>query len=63
MSLRKVVSGGGEDGVGGVAAGPGEEVSAHGVLGLGVADDGLDGRAPAELALDGVVAPRLWPEI
>jgi hypothetical protein len=34
----EVVSGGGEDGVGGVAVGSGEVISAHAVLGLGVAD-------------------------
>ena len=31
-----------------------EKVSGHAVFGLGVADDGLDGRAPAEFAPDGV---------
>ena len=50
----EVVAGGGEDGVGGVAEGALEEVAAHAVLSLGVADDGLNGRAAAEFALDGV---------
>jgi hypothetical protein len=39
----EVVAGGGEDGVGGVAVGSGEVVSAHAVLGLGVANDRFDG--------------------
>lgn len=46
--------GGGEDGVGGVADGVGEEVSAHAVIGLGVADHRLDGGAALHLALDGL---------
>ena len=49
----EVVACGGEDGVGGVAMGAGEIVSAHAVLGLGVTDDRFDRRAAAELALDG----------
>ena len=55
MIANCTVYGGGEDGVGGVAVGAFEEVAAHAVLGLGVADDGFDGRAPAQFALDGVV--------
>jgi hypothetical protein len=35
----EVVAGGGEDGVGGVAVGPGEVVSAHPMLGIGVTDE------------------------
>ena len=34
--------------------GPGEIVSAHAVLGLGVSDDGFDRRAAAEFAFDGL---------
>jgi hypothetical protein len=59
----KVVAGGGEDGVGGVAVGAFEEVAAHAVLALGLADDGFDGRASPQFALDGVVTRRLWPAI
>jgi hypothetical protein len=43
----EVVAGGGEDGVGGVAAPESEIVAAHAVLGLEMADDGLDGGARA----------------
>ena len=50
----EVVAGGGENGVGGVALGSGEIVSAHAVLGLGVADDRFDRRAAAEFAVDGL---------
>jgi hypothetical protein len=59
----EVVAGGGEHGVGGVALDAFEEVASHAVVALGVADDGLDGRAPAQVAFDGVVTPRFWPEI
>ena len=48
----EVVAGGGEDGVDGVAGGMGEMVAAHAVLGLEMADDGLDGGAAPGLALD-----------
>jgi len=48
----EVVADGGEDGVIGVAAPEPEIVAAHAVLGLEVADDGLDGRSPSHLALD-----------
>ena len=48
----EVVAGGGEDGVGGVAAGEPEIVAAHAVLGLEMADDGLDGGPAAQFALD-----------
>ena len=44
----EIVSGGGEDGVGGVAMGAGEIVWAHAMFGLGVADDRFDRRAAAE---------------
>ena len=50
----EVVSGGGEDGVGGVAVGSGEVISAHAVLGLGVSDDRFDCRSAAEFAFDGL---------
>jgi hypothetical protein len=50
----EVVAGGGENGVGGVAIGPSEIVSAHAVLGLGVSDHGLDRGAAAQLAFDGL---------
>ena len=50
----EVVACGGEDGVCGVAVDPGEIVSAHTMLGLGVTDDGFDCRAAAELAFDGL---------
>ena len=43
-----------EDGIGGVAAGSPEEVAAHSVVAFGVADDGFDRRAPAQVAFDGV---------
>jgi hypothetical protein len=48
----KVVAGGGEHGVDGVAAGMGEVIAAHVVVLLEVADDGLDGGPPLEFALD-----------
>jgi hypothetical protein len=48
----KVVAGGGEDGVGGVAVGSGEIVSAPAVLCLGVADDRFDRRPAAEFTFD-----------
>jgi hypothetical protein len=50
----EVVAGGGEDGVGGVAVGSGEVVSAHAVLRLRVADDRFDGGTAAQLAFDGL---------
>ena len=48
----EVVSGGGEHGIDGVAAGMGEIVAAHAVVFLEVADHGLDGGPSFELALD-----------
>jgi len=42
----EVASGGGEDGVAGVALRMGEEVAAHSVLGLQMADDRTRGAAP-----------------
>jgi hypothetical protein len=48
----EVVSGGGENGVGGVALCVGEEVAAHSVVGLQMADDRLDGGATPQFALD-----------
>ncbi len=51
---REVVAGGGEDGVGGVAVRAFEEVASQPVLVLGVADDGFDRRAAAQVAFDGV---------
>ena len=42
------------DGVGGVAMGAGEIVSANTMIGLGVTDDRFDRRAAAESALDGL---------
>ena len=50
----EVVAGGGKDGVGGVAVGPGEIVSAHAMLGFGVSDDRFDRRAAGEFAFDGL---------
>lgn len=49
----EVVAGGGQDGIDGVALPAGEVVAAHPMLGLDVADDGLDGGAAAHLARDG----------
>ena len=43
----EVIAGGGEDGVGGVAGGVGEVVATHAVLGLEMADAGLDRGAAA----------------
>ena len=48
----KVVAGGGEHGVDGVAAGVGEVVATHAMMFLEMADDGLNGGTPFELALD-----------
>jgi hypothetical protein len=50
----EVVASGGEDGVGGGAVGSGEVVSAHAVLGLGVANDRFDRGAAAEFVFDGL---------
>jgi len=49
----EVVAGGGEDGVAAVAVAALEIVPVHAVLGLDVADDGLDGGAALHLAADG----------
>lgn len=49
----EVIAGCGEDGVDAVAEAPLEIVAVHAVLGLDVADDGLDGRATLHLAADG----------
>jgi len=48
----EVVASGGEDGVAGVALPVPEIVAAHTVLGLEMADDGLDGGSAAQFALD-----------
>src|SRR5262249_58208625 len=48
----KVVAGGGEHGVDGVAAGMGEVIAAHAVVFLEVAADGLNGGTPFEFGLD-----------
>src|SRR3546814_17033428 len=53
----EVVAGGGEDGVGVVAVAALEIVALHAVLGLDVADDGLDGGAPFHLSADGLGDP------
>src|SRR5271165_6759467 len=45
----EVVAGGGEDGVGGVAVGPGEIVSTHAMLGLGVSDSTAERRRSSRL--------------
>ena len=49
----EVVAGGGENGVDAVALGALEIVATHAVLGLEMADDGLDGGAAFHLAPDG----------
>src|SRR5712671_3530929 len=49
----EVVAGRGEDGVDAVACAAFEIVAVHAVLGLDVADDGLDSRATLHLAADG----------
>jgi hypothetical protein len=48
----EVVAGRREDGVIGIAMAVPEVVAAHPVLGFEMADDGLDGGAPSQLALD-----------
>ena len=48
----EAVSDGGQDGVGGVAVAVPEIVAGHSMLGLEMADDRLDGGAPAQLAFD-----------
>ena len=48
----EVVSGGGKDGVVGVAGGMREVVAAHAMLGLEMADARLDGGAAAQVAFD-----------
>jgi len=55
----KVVAGGGEHGVDGVAAGVGKVIAAHAVMFLEMADDGLNGGTPVELALD--LRREAWP--
>lgn len=48
----EVEADGGEDRVGAVAVATSEMIAAHTVLGLQVADDGLDGGATSHLAAD-----------
>lgn len=50
----EVVADRGEDGVNGIAAGMGEVISLHSVIGFEMADDWLDGGSSFELALDGL---------
>jgi hypothetical protein len=57
----KVVAGGGEHGVDGVAAGMGKVISAHAVVYLEVADDGLDGARRLNSRLICGVTRRFWP--
>src|SRR3546814_11743027 len=57
----EVVAGGGEDGVGVVAVAALEIVALHAVLGLEVADDGLVGGEPFNLAADGLGDPGHMP--
>ncbi len=45
----------GEHGIGGIDVPALEEVAVHVAVGLEVADDGLDGRTPAQLLLDDAV--------
>jgi hypothetical protein len=59
----EVVAGGGEDGVGGVALGPGEVVSAHAMLGLGVSDNRPTAERRRNSRLMVSVTRRLGPEI
>ena len=54
QQTAEVVAGGGEQGVDGVAFGALEIVAVYAVVRFGVADDGLDRRASAQIALDGV---------
>ena len=53
QQAAEVVSGGGEDGVDGIAGAVGEEVPVHAVVGLAMADDRLDAGAAFELPSDG----------
>ena len=48
----EVVADGGQDGVDGVALAMSGVVATHSMFGLEMADDGLRGGAPAQLALD-----------
>jgi hypothetical protein len=48
----EVIAGGGEHGIGGVAACVGEVIAAHAAMFFEMADDGLNGGTPFELALD-----------
>lgn len=50
----EVVSDGGEDGIDGVAAGMGEVIAVHSVVGFEMADDGFDGGSSFELTFDGL---------
>ena len=47
----EVIAGGGEHGIDGVAACVGEVIATHAVMFLEMADDGLNGGTPFELAL------------
>src|SRR5205085_3701652 len=58
-AASEVVSCGSEGGVGGVTATEPEIVAAHAVLGLEMANDGLDGGPAAEFAFDGGRHPSL----
>jgi hypothetical protein len=49
----EVVASGGEDGVDGISRSAGELVAVHAMIGLEVADDGFDRRAPPHEPFDG----------
>lgn len=53
----EVVAGSGEDDIDGVAVAVPQVVAAHPVFGFEIADDRLDGGAPAHLALGSVALP------
>jgi hypothetical protein len=52
LNHGEVIAGCGEHGIGGVAACMGEVIAAHAVMFFEMADDGLNGGTPFELALD-----------
>ncbi len=58
----EVVAGGAEDGVASLADGPGEVVSAHAGLGLGMCDERFGRQARSSSRLMVSMTRRFWPE-
>lgn len=60
---REVLTGGGQNGIDGVALLPGEVVEVHMVFGLDMADDGISRGAATHLALGAGVTRRFRPAV